>query len=359
MTFAYAGFTFENIDDGDLSDIQFFTTELIDQLTLLPVNAPAGVAYVLALQDAKKLIQPASADPFTLTVPTNASVPFSFSPATVIPVLNLGAGIVTVTPASGAVSISGAGLQLPQFSLGWLFKTGTNSWVFVKGEVSLTGVQTLTNKTLTSPIINTPTVTGGTVNPTTLQQGGVQAVTVSSADVLTNKTLTSPISTGTPTSPTAAPGTNTTQAATTAFVTLAVSLGVVNPLLTGPREKTNIVASGATGTINVDVGISGLWYYTVNASANFTLNFRQDAGVSLNTLLATGESITVTFLNTNGATAFFPNLIRIDAVTVTPKWQFGAAPTAGNINSIDAYTFIITKTGAATFVVLAAQVRFA
>lgn len=42
--------------------------------------------------------------------------------------------------------------------------------------------QTLTNKTLT----------GGTVNPTTLQQGGVQAVTISGTQTLTNKTLTAP-----------------------------------------------------------------------------------------------------------------------------------------------------------------------
>ena len=48
--------------------------------------------------------------------------------------------------------------------------------------VGTTSTQTLTNKT----------ITGGTVNPTTLQQGGIQAVTVSDTQTLTNKTLTSP-----------------------------------------------------------------------------------------------------------------------------------------------------------------------
>ena len=48
--------------------------------------------------------------------------------------------------------------------------------------VGTTSTQTLTNKT----------ITGGTVNPTTLQQGGVQAVTISDTQTLTNKTLTSP-----------------------------------------------------------------------------------------------------------------------------------------------------------------------
>lgn len=45
--------------------------------------------------------------------------------------------------------------------------------------VTESGTQELTNKT----------ITGGTVNPTTLQQGGVQAVTVSDTQTLTNKTL--------------------------------------------------------------------------------------------------------------------------------------------------------------------------
>lgn len=50
--------------------------------------------------------------------------------------------------------------------------------------VGTTATQTLTNKTLTSP-----TITGGTTNPTTLQQGGIQAATISGAQTLTNKTI--------------------------------------------------------------------------------------------------------------------------------------------------------------------------
>jgi microcystin-dependent protein len=48
--------------------------------------------------------------------------------------------------------------------------------------VGTTDTQTLTNKT----------ITGGTVNPTTLQQGGVPAVTTTGTQTLTNKTLTLP-----------------------------------------------------------------------------------------------------------------------------------------------------------------------
>jgi hypothetical protein len=68
--------------------------------------------------------------------------------------------------------------------------------------VTLTGSQTLTDKTLTAPTVtgatisgtvtSTATITGGTVNATTLQQGGVQAVTTTDSQTLTNKTLTTP-----------------------------------------------------------------------------------------------------------------------------------------------------------------------
>jgi hypothetical protein len=66
------------------------------------------------------------------------------------------------------------------------------------------------------------------------------------------------------------------------------------------------------------------------------------------------------FLNTNGATPYYPTTFQIDGSAVTPKWQGGTAPTAGNASSIDAYTFTIIKTAATpTYTVLAAQTKFA
>ena len=75
--------------------------------------------------------------------------------------------------------------------------------------------------------------------------------------------------------------------------------------------------------------------------------------------MATGESISATFLNTNGATAYYNSVVQIDGSTVTPKWQGGSAPTLGNASSVDTYTYVIMKTGSAAFTVLASQTRFA
>ena len=132
-----------------------------------------------------------------------------------------------------------------------------------------------------------------------------------------------------------------------------------NPAILGALETANIVASAATGTINIDTKTSTVWYYTTNASANFTLNIRGNSGTSLNTLLATGQSITVVFLNTNGSTPYYANTIQIDGTGVTPKWQGGTTPSGGNASAIDAYVLNIIKTASATYTVLGSQVKFA
>ena len=135
---------------------------------------------------------------------------------------------------------------------------------------------------------------------------------------------------------------------------------MTNSTINAPFEKLNISATSATGTVNVETGSLGsVWYYTSNATANFTLNFRTSSTIALNTTLAIGESVTVTFLNTNGATAYYPTAFQVDGSSVTPKWQGGSAPSSGDANSINAYSFVIIKTANATFTVLASAARFA
>jgi hypothetical protein len=125
------------------------------------------------------------------------------------------------------------------------------------------------------------------------------------------------------------------------------------------EEKITISATAATGTINFDVITQQILYYTTSASANYTLNIRGDGTTTLNSLMATGETITLVFMNTNGATAYYQTALTIDGTSVTPKWQTGTAPTGGNASSIDVYALTIIKTGSAAFTVLEAQSKFA
>jgi hypothetical protein len=101
-------------------------------------------------------------------------------------------------------------------------------------------------------------------------------------------------------------------------------------------------------------------YHTGNAAGQFTLNFRGSNSTALNTMIATGESGTAAFLNTNATTAYYTTFVTIDGTStnVSTKWQGGTTPSSGNSLSIDAYNFTIIKTAASTYTVLAAQSQF-
>ena len=144
--------------------------------------------------------------------------------------------------------------------------------------------------------------------------------------------------------------------ATQAFNGSASTLGII---LKNAAETTTVSATAATGTINYDVLTQAVLYYTSNASGNWTLNIRGSSGTSLNTIMSTGQSLTIAFLVTNGATAYYQSALQVDGSSVTPKWQGGTAPTAGNASSIDSYVITIIKTGSATFTALASQTKFA
>lgn len=129
--------------------------------------------------------------------------------------------------------------------------------------------------------------------------------------------------------------------------------------LTSPRETAAISATAATGTVHLNVSTASVHIYTSNSTANYTLNIRGTSSVTLNSLMAVGESITVTFEHPNGATPYYATAYTIDSNAVTPKWLGGTAPTAGNASATDVYMLQIRKTAAATFTCLASQSKFA
>ena len=130
-------------------------------------------------------------------------------------------------------------------------------------------------------------------------------------------------------------------------------------ILNDTAEIATISATAATGTINYDVTTQSVLYYTSNASANWTVNFRASSGTSLNTAMSTGQSVTVAFLVTQGSTAYYNSAVQVDGSSVTPKYQGGTAWAAGNASSIDVYMYTIVKTGSAAFTVFTSQTKFA
>jgi len=127
------------------------------------------------------------------------------------------------------------------------------------------------------------------------------------------------------------------------------------PVLISPEERLTVSATAATGTVQFDASTQGVLYYTTNASANWTLNVRGTSGTTLNSVLATGDSITISFLVAQGATAYRHTALTIDGNAQTVLWSGGTAPAAGNASGTDAYTFTIIKTaGTPTYTVFGA-----
>jgi hypothetical protein len=187
------------------------------------------------------------------------------------------------------------------------------------------------------------------------------------SDIITPTNLVTATGTQTLTNKTIAFGSNTlsdvaslsTAQTFTGTQTFSGTSATLAMILNDTAEVATVSATAATGTINYDVTTQSVQYYTSNASANWTVNFRASSGTSLNTAMTTGQSVTVAFLVTQGSTAYYNNVVQVDGTTVTPKYQGGTAPAAGNASSVDVYMYTIVKTGSAAFTVFASQTKFA
>jgi len=124
-------------------------------------------------------------------------------------------------------------------------------------------------------------------------------------------------------------------------------------------EKVTTAATAATGTIAYDVLTQAVLNYTSDAAANWTLNIRGDGSNSLDSIMDTGESITIAHIVKQGSTPYYNSAVQVDGSSITPEWQGGSAPSAGNASSLDVYSYTIIKTGSATFTALASQTQFA
>ena len=266
----------------------------LQQTAMLGGNASAKVAsYVLVAADAGTAITMSNGSATTITVNTGL-----FAAGDIVTIINLGAGVCTITAGTATVTTSGS-LALAQNQGGVLRFTSASAAIFFQ--------------------FATPA------------SGDIEGVTA---------------------------GTGLSGGGTSGTVTLSIASAQSDLVIKGFEEDVNVVASAATGTINFDVATASVWYYTSNASANHTLNFRYDGSNTLSSKLAVGDAITLVWLNTNGSTAYYPNVIQIDGSAVTPKVP--AAISAGNASAIDAYVFTIIKTAATpTYTVLETQTKFA
>lgn len=224
---------------------------------------------------------------------------------------------------------------------------------------NLTGLPLSTGVTGTLPVANGGTgATSLTANNVILGNGtsAVQVVAPgSSGNVLTSNGTT--WQSTTPAAGVSLSANNTW----TGTQTFAGTTSVLATVLTNAAEVATVSGASVTGSLTVDVTTSSVAYYQGNATGNWSINIRGSSGTALNSMLSTGQSITIAVMVTQGSTAYYNTSVQVDGTTsgVTTKWQGGTAPTSGNASSIDAYTYTIIKTASATYTVLASQVKFA
>jgi hypothetical protein len=168
------------------------------------------------------------------------------------------------------------------------------------------------------------------------------ALQISNIATLTTRTLTAPDADGV--------------IATREYIATA-PLSIGNLVTAG--EKTTVSAIASASTIQYDILTQSILYYTTNATGNWTLNIRGNGSTTLDSVMAVGETRTITFLSAQGSTAYYQTGLTIDGSAVTPRWQNGVTPTSGNTTGLDIYVLSIIKTAANTFTVLESLTKFA
>jgi hypothetical protein len=147
----------------------------------------------------------------------------------------------------------------------------------------------------------------------------------------------------------------------TAKNTFSGSTTALAELLTNASEVVTVSATAATGTINYYATTQSVVYLTSNASANWVVNLTgASTPTTLDTLLSTGQCVTLVLMVTQGSTAYYNTSVQVDGTTsgVTTKW-LNSAPTSGSPSAVDSYTYTVIKTASATFTVFAAKAPFA
>lgn len=123
-------------------------------------------------------------------------------------------------------------------------------------------------------------------------------------------------------------------------------------------EKVNVSNTAMSANINFDILEQPILYLTSSAAANSTINFRGNSTVAVDTLLRTGQAVTVSLFVTNSGLPYKANVVQIDGLIQVPKWAGGIEPVSGSAFSTDLYSYTIIKTATATYTVFASQQKY-
>lgn len=126
-----SGGTGTSTSTGSGANVLATSPAIIDAKLTQTINAQVGTTYTPVITDQDKIVTLSNVGATTVTIPSNASVPFPIGSS--INFIRLGAGSVTFAAAFG-VSLNSTGLSITaQYGAASAVKLGTDNWVVVGG----------------------------------------------------------------------------------------------------------------------------------------------------------------------------------------------------------------------------------
>lgn len=177
--------------------------------------------------------------------------------------------------------------------------------------VLLVGAQTVSDKTLTSTILTSPTINGATLSGTLSGTVDISATTTHSGN-----------------------------------------LGVTGRLdIQDVRETVND-GTITTNLLTLDYTAGTISYIPTAPTANFTVNIT-------NAPTDNGKAITVVVMVIQGATGYIPNVLQIAGAAQTIKWLGGTNPTpTSSAGKLDIFNFTLIRRSSAWTVIGNAALNF-
>ena len=121
-------------------------------------------------------------------------------------------------------------------------------------------------------------------------------------------------------------------------------------------ERAKVTNGKLSDNTDIDLENGMVHLFTTTETTTSTPNIRINSSTSLNSVMATGEMISVTLITTAAAAGYSAQLT-IDGGAVTENWTGGSAPSDGGSSGVDIYAYTIIKTADATFTVVATHTK--
>ena len=122
------------------------------------------------------------------------------------------------------------------------------------------------------------------------------------------------------------------------------------------KEQVKVTAGKLSDNTDINLSEGMVHYFTTQETTTSTPNIRFSSAITLNTVMAVGETISVTIITTAAAAGYSAQL-NIDGGSQTENWVGGTVPSGGGSSGVDIYTYNIIKTASATFTVIANQTK--